>query len=163
MADLDEVRTRANELMTRHLSRDWVFRFDTAKTRAGLCNFTKRTISVSKYLAARSTLADVEQTLLHEIAHALAGPDAGHGEVWLVLARSIGYTGSRTHDGPVAREFARWHGECPNGHEVVRFRRPTRPMSCGKCTRRFDRRFLIMWRERSPEELAASAAGAARS
>lgn len=162
MADLDVVRARAHELMSRHLSPEWSFRFDTAKTRAGLCNFTKRTISVSKYLAARSTLADVEQTLLHEIAHALAGPDAGHGEVWLVLARSIGYTGSRTHDGPVAREFARWHGECPNGHEVVRFRRPTRPMSCGKCTRRFDRRFLIEWRERSPEELAASAAGAER-
>ena len=159
MADLDWVRMRAHALISRHLSPVWSFRFDNAKTRAGLCNYTKRTISVSKYLAARGSEAEVEQTLLHELAHALAGPEAGHGEVWLVLARSLGYTGSRTHDGPVAREFARWVGQCPNGHEVVRFRRPSRPMSCGRCTRRFDRRYLIEWRERTPEELAASEVG----
>jgi predicted SprT family Zn-dependent metalloprotease len=157
MAELDWVRAHATRLIATHLPEGWSFRFDNAKTRAGLCNFTAKRISVSKYLAARYSTDEVEQTLLHEIAHALAGPQAGHGDVWLVLARSIGYRGSRTHHGEIAQEVARWSGVCPNGHPTVRFRRPKRDMSCGRCSRRFDRRYLIAWRERSPEEMAASA------
>jgi hypothetical protein len=74
MADLDRVRRWAAALIALHLDPSWSFEFDNAKKRAGLCNFTARRITVSRYLAARYEDDEVHQILLHEVAHALAGP-----------------------------------------------------------------------------------------
>lgn len=150
MARLTEVELLATRLLTKHLSADWSFGFDHAKKRAGACHFASRRITVSRYLGERHPLAAMEQVLLHEIAHALAGPGAGHGPAWRRTAGAIGYVGGATHDLEVAEEFARWIGTCPQGHEVLRFRRPgTAPRSCARCSRSFDRRYLIRWRERA--------------
>ena len=49
MADLDRVRRWANALITLHLDPAvWSFDFDNAKTRAGLCNYTAKRITVSR-------------------------------------------------------------------------------------------------------------------
>jgi predicted SprT family Zn-dependent metalloprotease len=146
VTSLDQVRDRAEQLLRLHLGGgSWSFGFDHAKTRAGQCDFAKRRITVSRHLAARFSDEDVEQVLLHEVAHALSGARAGHGPAWRRTARSIGYTGSRLHDGPIASELAPWVGTCPAGHEHYRYRTPTRPLACAKCSRRFDERHLITW------------------
>lgn len=158
MVALDIVEGRARELVHHHLGADWRFGFDRAKQRAGACHYATRTITLSKHLALRQPLADVEQTVLHEIAHALAGHAAGHGPQWRAAARRIGYRGGRTHQGPVAAELAPWVGLCPAGHAVYRFRTPDarRPVSCARCHRGFDRAYLIRWSRRSDEELEAA-------
>lgn len=148
MAELTRVRTWAEALIALHLDPTWTFAFDTAKTRAGLCDPVRRRISVSRYLAARFDDDAIHQVLLHEVAHALAGPRAGHGPRWLATARELGYVGGRTHDGPVEIDRANWIGTCPGGHEHVRFRRPSKPMSCGRCSRRYDPSNAITWRRR---------------
>ncbi len=148
MADLNRVTVWAEALIRMHLDASWTFAFDNAKRRAGLCNFTERRISVSKYLAARFSDDDIHQTLLHEVAHALAGAAAGHGPAWKRVARELGYVGSATHALETATELAPWVGTCPNGHLVYRHRRPSRPSSCVKCARGFDRRFLFTWHRR---------------
>lgn len=147
---LESVRVRADELLTAHLGPGrWTFAFDHAKTRAGQCDFARRRITVSRHIAARVTEDDVEQVLLHEVAHALAGPRAGHGPVWRRTAAGIGYTGSRLYGGPIASELAPWVGTCPAGHEHFRYRTPTRPLACARCSRRFDGRNLITWERRA--------------
>ena len=103
---------------------------------------------MSRYLAARHGDDENHQTLLHEVAHALAGPEAGHGARWKKIARGIGYTGGATHNGETATELAPWIGVCPSGHVAHRHRRPTRATSCAKCSPRFDERFLIRWTRR---------------
>ncbi|MDM7884582.1 SprT-like domain-containing protein [Curtobacterium sp. RHCKG23] len=146
---LEHVRERAEQLLAVHLGPgDWTFAFDHAKTRAGQCDFARRRVTVSRHIAARVSADDVEQVLLHEVAHALAGPRAGHGPVWRRTAAAIGYTGSRLYDGPIASELAPWVGTCPAGHEHVRYRTPTRPLACARCSRRFDGRNLITWQRR---------------
>lgn len=163
MADLDRVRVWAEALIRMHLDPSWTFGFDTAKKRAGMCNYTRRRITVSRYLAERHDDDDVHQTLLHEVAHAMAGPNAGHGPTWRRIADDLGYVGGTTHRLPVAEEFARWVGVCPAGHEVLRFRRPTaRPVSCARCSRTFHPAHLISWRARTEAELRAAHAEAAR-
>jgi hypothetical protein len=142
------VRDRADALIDRHLGTGWTFAFDRAVTRAGLCDHTRRRISVSAPLAARYSEAEVEQVLLHEVAHALAGAGAGHGPTWRTIARGLGYTGDRLHDGRAAEELAPWVGECPGGHPLYRHRRPTRPVACGRCTPRFDPAYLVTWTRR---------------
>ena len=161
MAELARVRVWAEALIRMHLDPSWTFAFDAAKKRAGACDYTRRRITVSRYLAELHDDDDVHQTLLHEVAHAMAGHEAAHGPEWQRIAREIGYVGERTHRLEIAVDQARWIGTCPNGHEIARFRRPSRrAVSCAKCSRRFDRRFLIQWRERSEDELALARSAA---
>ena len=150
MADLQRVTVWANALIALHLDPDvWSFGFDHAKRRAGLCNFTAKRITVSRYLAVRYEDDDIHQVLLHEVAHALAGPDAGHGAAWKRVANELGYVGGRLLDGGAAAELAPWQGVCPNGHEHFRYRQPTRIQSCGKCASSFDLSYEIRWEKRS--------------
>lgn len=148
MAELAKVRVWAEALISLHLDETWSFGFDNAKKRAGLCNFSRRRITVSRYLAARYGDDEIHQILLHEVAHALAGPGAAHGPTWKRTARELGYVGSRLHNGRVADELAPWVGECPSGHRLFRYRRPTRRSSCGECSRRYDPAFEITWSKR---------------
>jgi len=150
VSDLERVRHWANALLALHLDASWSFDFDRATRRAGLCDFGRKRITVSRHLAQRFDDDTIHQTLLHEVAHALAGPGVGHGPAWLRIARELGYVGGRTHDGPIADDRARWRGSCPGGHEFVRFRRPARELSCGRCSRRFSRAALITWHELRP-------------
>ena len=158
MSDLDRVRVWAEALIAAHLDDSWTFRFDNAKRRAGQCDYTRRCISVSRYLAARYDDDENHQTLLHEVAHALAGPAAGHGVVWKRIARDLGYVGGTTHHGETAVELAPWVGTCPVGHVAYRHRRPTRATSCAKCAPRFDERNLFSWARREITTAARLAA-----
>ncbi|WP_159500161.1 SprT-like domain-containing protein [Microbacterium sp. 18062] len=158
MSDLHRVRVWADALIALHLDESWAFGFDNAKRRAGLCDFGRRRISVSRYLAARYDDDVNHQTLLHEVAHALAGPAAGHGPRWKKAARELGYTGGTTHRGETATELARWVGVCPAGHVAYRHRKATRTTSCALCAPRFDARHVFTWtrREITPAERLAA-------
>ena len=158
MSELHRVRHWAEALITAHLDSSWTFAFDSAKRRAGLCDYTHKRISVSRYLAARYDDDTNHQTLLHEVAHALAGPRAGHGPRWKAVARDLGYVGGTTHHGETATELAPWIGVCPSGHMAYRHRRATRPTSCAKCARVFDERFLFTWTRREITPAARLAA-----
>ncbi len=160
MSDLIRVRRWADSLIALHLDASWSFGFDNAKRRAGQCDYTRKRITVSRYLAARFDDDDVHQILLHEVAHALAGPKAGHGARWMSTARELGYVGGRTHTGETAVELAPWVGTCPAGHIAYRHRRPTRAASCVKCAPRYDARYLFAWERReitAADRLAALA------
>ncbi len=148
MSDPQDVRLMAQQLLAEHLDDSWSFAFDHAKRRAGLCNYRDKRISVSRYLAARYDDETNRQTLLHEVAHALAGASAGHGAAWRRTARQIGYTGGVTHHGEPANDLAPWVGECPAGHIAYRHRRVTRATSCARCAPTFDERFLFRWHRR---------------
>ena len=148
MAELHRVRHWADALISLHLDPSWSFAFDRATTRAGLCDHRTRRISVSRHFAERYEDDEIHQVLLHEVAHALAGPRAGHGPRWKSVARELGYEGKRLLDHSISNELAPWVGRCPGGHEVFRYRRPTRAVSCAQCSRRFDPAFLLTWTKR---------------
>lgn len=148
MAELDRVRRWAEALIAVHLDAGWSFGFDSAKTRAGLCNYTAKRITVSRYLAARYEDDEIHQVLLHEVAHAVAGATAGHGPRWKAVAADLGYEGKRLHDGAIANELAPWVGTCPGGHTHYRYRKPVRALACGRCSKRFDPAHLITWSAR---------------
>ncbi len=154
MAELDRVRVWAEALIRLHLgtadaTEAWSFDFDNAKRRAGQCDYLRRRITVSRYLAARFDDDEIHQVLLHEVAHALAGHAAAHGPEWRRVARDLGYVGGATHRGETAAELAPWVGRCPMGHETYRHRRPTREASCARCSRSYDPRFRLTWTRRT--------------
>jgi predicted SprT family Zn-dependent metalloprotease len=130
--DLGDARRLAAELMARHGLQDWHFAFDNARARFGVCRPARREIGLSRRLTALSSQDEVANTILHEIAHALVGPEHGHDQVWRATALAIGCDGRRTDDLPEGAEGP-WQGRCPAGHVVHQHRRPTRVRSCGRC------------------------------
>ena len=86
---LTDINSLANELFTKHGLADWVFKFDNAKRRFGCCNYTTKTISLSKHLCRLNSESEIVDTLLHEIAHALT-PGQGHGKLWQEKCAELG-------------------------------------------------------------------------
>lgn len=151
MADLVSVQYLAQRLMADHLGHlptTWQFRFDHARRRAGACHHDRAVITLSRHITELGSLDDAEQTVLHEIAHALCGKRENHSARWLATARSIGYIGSTRHTGPTPDHLARWIGTCAAGHSIVRYRRPRNMVaSCSQCHPRFNTAFVITWTE----------------
>jgi predicted SprT family Zn-dependent metalloprotease len=143
--NIKQAREMANDLIHLHrLSPEWSFTFDRSNVRFGKCNYRKREISLSKYLAELNEEMEVRDTILHEIAHALAPRGAGHGAVWKSLALSIGCNGRRCFGPEVVRPTPKYRGTCPScGQTIVRYRRAV--IACGKCTPVFDPKFLFVW------------------
>ena len=92
MTRLKHVAVRARELMDRHGLGEWALRFNGARKKLGECRPRQKLILLSRAHALNGASGQVTDTILHEIAHALAGPDAGHGPAWKVVARRLGAT-----------------------------------------------------------------------
>ena len=112
----------------------WGFGFDLATSRAGVCRYVERRIDLSVSYCLAATRAEIEDTVLHEIAHAIVGPRHNHDAVWKAKAREIGCTGERCHR--VQHSTPKWVGECGCGQQWFRQilqRRIMRNRACSKC------------------------------
>ncbi len=157
---MDHALAMARRLMADHELHGWTVVADRAKTRAGVCRFGKRQIGLSRPLTELHSEEEVRDTILHEIAHALVGPEHGHDRVWRAKARAIGSSGERCVSLDAPRVVGDWVGTCPAGHTSTRHRAPQRVATCSRRSRRFDLRNLIRWRYQGasvpmPERYAA--------
>jgi SprT protein len=149
----NEAELLANKLVNQHLvGTGYRFRWNNRKRSAGICSYRKKTVELSLPLTLLASVEEVTDTILHEIAHALAGNDAGHGPKWRSIAKSIGCNGLRCYDEKTKpstfeayKTIAKYKGLCPNGHEVFKNRIPRKRQSCGKCCKRFNPNFLITY------------------
>lgn len=131
----------ALDLMAKHglFEQGWYFAWDRAVKRFGCCNWTKRRLSLSRVLAPTCTPEEIRNTILHEIAHALAGHQQGdsHGWMWRQTAIRIGARPERCMD--VSNKVmpkARYTLVCPNcGIESPRHRKTKKMenIACRKC------------------------------
>ena len=107
---LHEIENLGISLLKKYNLEDWRFGFDLAKTRGGVCKYGSKTITLSVTFCLKSSKKEILNTILHEIAHALAGYKAGHGPVWRKIAKSIGCSGDRCHT--IKHTEPRWVGSC---------------------------------------------------
>ena len=143
---LKEAEFLAHQLMFEHDLSNWHFEFDRAVRRFGFCMYRIRTITLSKKLTLLNSEAEVRNTILHEIAHALVGPGHAHDRVWRAKAKGLGCNGSRCCDRSVVTPSTKWIAECPGCRRVVR-RHRRRTASCGKCSGgSFNPRYQLHWR-----------------
>lgn len=155
--DLTAARTLARDLMDAHGLTDWTLTFDKAKGRFGVCRYRTRTIGLSAPLVALNGEDDVRDTILHEIAHALAGPGTGHGPVWKATAKRIGARPERTVDAATVNTPTHaWTGACPTpGCEFTvgrhRLTDAAKRGACPDCCKRlnygrFSADYRLVWR-----------------
>ncbi len=143
---LEKVQRIGNCLLDQHrhhaqLRAQWTFGFDLATTRAGVCRYRERRIDLAVSYCLAASRADIEDTILHEIAHAIVGPQHNHDAVWKAKAREIGCKGERCHR--VQQSVPKWVGECGCGQQWFRQvlqRRMIGNRICAKC------RGAITWR-----------------
>jgi predicted SprT family Zn-dependent metalloprotease len=137
----------AVRLMRQHrLLPTWRFEFDRSKVRFGRCTYGSKVISLSRYLVELNTDAEVRDTILHEIAHALTPRGAGHSHKWRAVAQSIGCTAMRCYGDEVVRPTPRFKGICPGCRRVI-FRHRRNLIACGKCSPVFDKKYAFVWSE----------------
>lgn len=132
-----DAATLARSTMDAHNLYDWHFAWSRSKRQAGCCNFSNKTITLSAPYVELNTEAEVLDTILHEIAHALVGNKAGHGWVWKAKCREIGANPTRCIDGDsVVMPPMKWALVCRHCKEVRGYmgRRTDKRRSCSKCS-----------------------------
>ncbi len=138
---LSDASELARYLMNLHELDVWTFVWDNAKRRAGQCRYRFKTISLSVHFVRRNSIEEVAETILHEIAHAIAGWEAGHGEAWKRVCRRIGCRPVACYDSnTVKMPKGNWVAACKGcGKEFHSIRKPkyvnhpTVFYSCKRC------------------------------
>lgn len=128
---LAETAAQAERLLSEHGLSAWSFQFDDASRRAGCCDYETKVISLASQFALTAVPAEVRDTILHEIAHALVGPRHNHDSVWKKTARSIGCTADRCHS--VVFAPSKYIVSCPRCGWHERANRKERRLVCKTC------------------------------
>ncbi|WP_022869029.1 SprT-like domain-containing protein [Schaalia vaccimaxillae] len=142
----DQARREARTIMDAAGLTRWSFRFDHAKRRAGSCTHSTRTITLSGPLVDLYDVDTVRGVILHEVAHALVGPDHHHDAVWKKVARGLGAPDSARLSADLPKPVEPWVGHCPMCDAQRKlFRAPRRVTACGHCSSTFDAARILEW------------------
>ncbi len=135
------------EDMIKHLE-NYRFITNSKASRYGQCCYTTKTIELSTRISADEEARN--HTLMHEIAHAISYHMfhySGHGPIWKMCDIALGNNGARCGNPMSNDEEATMRMpvvyRCPNGHLRGQSRRSSRQHSCGRCSTRFDIRYLM--------------------
>lgn len=132
-----ELENATQELFAAHKLEGWKILFENVSSRAGQCNYTNKTISYGILFMLHADREQRMNTVLHEIAHAIAGAGHGHDAFWKRTFISLGGNGERSAERPASvytTENYLWIGVCPTCGDVTGFKRaPQTVWGCVKC------------------------------
>lgn len=89
-AKKNRILKQAREIMDIHGLQSWRLVMDNAKRRLGCCKYNRKIITLSQRHIETSQEVDIIDTVLHEVAHALVGPNNGHNSAWRAMCVKIG-------------------------------------------------------------------------
>lgn len=87
-----EVLFLAEQHLKKHRLQDTLIVFSNHENAAGACSNNGEQISLQVNYVIDSDIDNIDNTILHEIAHALVGNDCGHNIVWQNRAKELGVT-----------------------------------------------------------------------
>ena len=119
----------ARQLMAEHGLSDWRFRWTHGHQILGSCCNYKRTIRLSRVFVTNASAAEVTDTILHEIAHALTNGH-GHDEAWKQKCRDLG---CRPEECKNITMPTRWRAICPSCNRTFGRNRRNDTYICGMC------------------------------
>jgi predicted SprT family Zn-dependent metalloprotease len=116
--ELTQAITLTTQLLVQHglAAQGWGARLGRGSRRLGLCSHKRKVIKIARHHILNGTDKEVIDTILHEIAHALAGPNVMHGPEWQSWALKLGCS---------PRATGRVKYKMPHRYVIV----------CGKCNR----------------------------
>ncbi len=132
---LEDAQALTEVYMEQYKLQNWSFKFNKEKRRFGYCNHSQRIISLSEPLTTLNEEKNVENTILHEIAHALVGHFHSHDNVWKTKAKQLGCNGHRCYDSSIIEPKGLHQYQCPVcGNIKHTYRLLKCKHSCGKCS-----------------------------
>lgn len=139
-------------LLNVHGLTNWNVKIGHSPRRAGQANFQPQTIILSGVLMDVRSYDGTLDTIRHEVAHAIAGRNAGHGPVWKKTFISMGGDGNVRWSGDtlVKERPSKYKGTCTacGRSDFYMYRKFAGDRSCPCITKgRFDPRSLIIWQE----------------
>lgn len=144
-----EVNRLALRLMAEHGLTEWSLKWGRAVHEAGYCDYDDRYINLSALLMDIWPIEECQDTILHEIAHGLT-PGHGHDASWRRTCRKIGARPNRQYRAADLPQVPlKYKGTCPNGHTIYQARKSKNmgQTSCGACSKRFNPKYIIKWKE----------------
>lgn len=142
---IKEAEPLIKELMDKYIP-DREFRWDKATVRFGCCHQKLKRITLSKALTELNDWDEVKDTVLHEIAHGLAGEGHGHDWYWKDKCELIGARPERCYPMTVKTPPKKWKGVCPTCGRTI-YRRVRRDLSCGRCSKTYNPKYKFVWEE----------------
>lgn len=131
----------------------WRFKFNNHLRSFGVCSYGDKTIQLSKRITELNDIDEVKDTILHEIAHAIAGFKAHHGHTWKMVCIHIGAKPERCYDSddiktPELKYFAVCGG-CGEIYEKARIKLKEVKRAC-KCQshKNWDDKILLEFKTR---------------
>jgi predicted SprT family Zn-dependent metalloprotease len=131
---LAAVRRVALGLLAQHGLAGWSFGYNRRKASLGVCFHGRKLIELSIHLVERNGAEEVLDTLLHDVAHALVGPDHGHDAVWKRKYVEVGAWPGCCGEADMPE--GRWRSVCGAcGSRFSQHRKPKRPRGwfCRRC------------------------------
>jgi len=140
--DTTTAKELANALLEKFglLSQGWTFGWNNRKRGFGVCRYGFKRVELSLPLTRLNGAAEVEDTIRHEIAHALAGADAKHGYAWRAQCLVTGARLERCYDSAkVVQPPSKHEAVCPKcGRVVKRNRLICQRMACLACCNKYN-------------------------
>lgn len=148
--DTHEAASKIRALMDQWGLDHWTFGWLRTKRTLGVCRFGPKQIGVNYEYVTLVEWDEIEQVALHEIAHALAGPMAKHGDIWRLTALRIGVKdpASRTEGVPLPGRYKAVCDSCGTVHYRYKRAKGMNRTACGKCCKtlaggKYDARFAL--------------------
>ena len=97
---------------------DWSFTIDRRSRRQhGYCEHNRRTgggvIGVAAFIIEHASDDEIFDTVTHELAHAICGPDEGHGTLWQNVHKELGGNGERYARAIPGAPRGKYRADCP--------------------------------------------------
>ena len=97
---------------------DWSVTIDRRSRRQhGYCEHNRRTgggvIGIAAFIIEHASDDEIFDTVTHEVAHAICGPDEGHGILWQNVHKELGGNGERYARAIPGAPKGKYRADCP--------------------------------------------------
>lgn len=136
--ELKEFKSLVIEIMSEHKLFDngWSYGFTERKIELGHCNYRLKQLNFSLPFIPINPVHILKDVILHETAHALAGPFARHSYVWKRKAIEVGARPESCQKNATSPE-GKYIAECVCGNKGNWHRKPKYDVyRCAKCNQR---------------------------
>jgi predicted SprT family Zn-dependent metalloprotease len=133
--NLAKLEIMAKDCLIHHglAQQGWIVAWNNRKRSMGRCVYRTKSIELSRPVAALNNEDEMLDTVLHEIAHALAGYEANHNRTWKICAMSVGARPQHCGGSKVIHVPGKFQAVCPACSKTFNRHRKPNPLRMSRC------------------------------